>query len=172
MPRRPNPVNPPCVRCGHPHTVRDGSNREDRQRWLCRACRRTFGPTTGTSVSRRWTTPLWSRLRTSPQEVARTLLVVRERGTLAAAEEQTGHQYETIGRWLQAIADANATPYAQRLTEALVQEFHLSEREVEAFWSFVRGWRPRAGSVVAPIPPAISARRDESPRDDGEGRPE
>jgi transposase-like protein len=172
MPRKPNPYNPPCVRCGHPHTVRDGGTREDRQRWLCRACGRTFGPTTGTPVSRRWTTPTWSRLRTSPPEVARALLVVRERGTLAAAEEETGHRYETIGRWLRAIADPNATDYAQKLTEALAHEFHLSESEIDAFWAFVRAWRPRAGRGVASVLPGMSADRDARSPDNRASRPE
>jgi len=38
------------------------------------------------------------RLRVTPAEVARTLLVVMRRGSLSAAEEITGHEYETIGR--------------------------------------------------------------------------
>jgi hypothetical protein len=63
-------------------------------------------------------------------EVARTLLVVMRRGSLSAAEEITGHKYETIGRWLRMAA--------QHATEVLVHDLHLSEVEVDAFWSFVK----------------------------------
>jgi hypothetical protein len=82
------------------------------------------------------------RLRVTPAEVARTLLVVMRRGSLSAAEEITGHKYETIGRWLRMAAQ-----HAEALTEVLVHDLHLSEVEVDAFWSFVKkvsgGWRSR-----------------------------
>ena len=73
------------------------------------------------------------RLRHSPAEVARTLLVVMRRGSLSAAEEITGHKDETIARWL-----PRAAQHAQGITEALVQDRHLQAVEGEAFWSFVK----------------------------------
>ena len=115
-------TNPPCPRCGHDRTVRTGRTR-GRQRWRCAGCDRTFGPTTGT--------PLF-RLRTSAAEVAQALLLVQRRGSLRAAEGLTGHQYETIGRWLR-----RAGAHAEALTGALVHDLHLTEVEVDEFWSFV-----------------------------------
>jgi hypothetical protein len=73
------------------------------------------------------------RLRTPPGEVARTLLVVMRRGSLSAAEEVTGHKYETIGRWLRGAAGQVGV-----ITEVLVRDLHLSQVEVDAFWSFVK----------------------------------
>lgn len=73
------------------------------------------------------------RLRTPPAEVGRTLLILMRRGSLSAAEEISGHKYETIGRWLRIAAR-----HAQAITEVLVQELHLTEVEVDAFWSFVK----------------------------------
>jgi hypothetical protein len=73
------------------------------------------------------------RLRTPPDEVARTLLIVMRRGSLSASEEITGHKYETVGRWLRAAARQ-----AEAITQALVHDLHLSEVEVDAFWSFVK----------------------------------
>jgi hypothetical protein len=92
------------------------------------------------------------RLQASPEEVARTLLIVMRRGSLSAAEEITGHKYETISRWLRRAAE-----HAQALTQALVHDLHLSQVEVDAFWSFVkksaqtleRGRARRAGWVHA-----------------------
>jgi hypothetical protein len=80
------------------------------------------------------------RLHTPAAEVARSLLVVLRRGSLTAAEEITGHKYETIARWLRRAGD-----HAAALTDALVRELHLSEVEVDAFWSFVR----RSGALLA-----------------------
>lgn len=132
-------ANPPCPRCGAGATVRTGRTR-GRQRWRCADCGRTFGPTTGTAMY---------RLRTPPAEVARALLVVLRRGSLLAAEEQTGHKYETVGRWLR-----QAAAHAEALTAALVTELHLTEVEVDEFWSFVKRkgaqpTRPRPTMVPA-----------------------
>jgi len=123
MPRKRSPDNPPCPRCGATEVNRNGS-KDGKPRWVCLACGRSFGPTFGTAMY---------RLRTPPAEVARTLLIVMRRGSLSAAEEITGHKYETISRWLRAAAQQ-----ADAITEALVHDLHLTEVEVDAFWSFVK----------------------------------
>lgn len=117
------PSNPPCPRCAFAATVANGHVR-GRPRWRCPGCRRSFGPTTGTAMA---------RLKTPAAEVAQALRVVLRRGSLRAAEEVTGHKYETIGRWLR-----RAAAHADSLTAALVHDLHLSEVEVDEFWSFVR----------------------------------
>ena len=122
MARRASPSNPACPHCGHHPTVANGHSRGQR-RYRCPGCRRAFGPTTGTVMA---------RLQTPAPEVARALLIVLQRGSLRAAEAITGHKYETIGRWLQ-----RAGAHAEALTEALVHDLHLSEVEVDEFWSFV-----------------------------------
>jgi hypothetical protein len=71
-------------------------------------------------------------LRTPAAEVAQALLIVQRRGSLLAAEELTGHKYETIGRWLR-----RAGAHADALTDTLVHDLHLTEVEVDEFWSFV-----------------------------------
>ena len=124
MARPPSLDNPPCPRCGAVHTAKEGYTPSGRQRWQCRGCGKTFGPTLGT--------PLY-RLHTPAAEVARSLLVVMRRGSLSAAEELTGHKYETLGRWLRAAA-----AHADALSAALVHDLHLTAVEVDAFWSFVQ----------------------------------
>jgi transposase-like protein len=113
----------PCPHCGCT-SVRKFGRKNGQQRWHCSACGRTFGATTGT--------PMY-RLRTPPAEIARALLVVMRRGSLSAAEEITGHKYETIGEWLR-----RAGEHAEALTHALVYDLEVEEVEVDAFWSFVR----------------------------------
>ena len=135
MARRPSPDNPPCPRCGAAAVVKDGHTPTGQQRWHCHGCTRTFGPTLGT--------PLF-RLHTPAAEVARSLLVVMRRGRLSAAEEVTGHKYETLGRWLRAAA-----AHAEALTDALVHDLRLSAVEVDAFWSFVK----RSVATLEATPP-------------------
>jgi hypothetical protein len=65
--------------------------------------------------------------------MAKTLQIVMRRGSLSAAEEITGHKYETIGRWLRLAARQ-----AEAITQVLVHDLHLSQVEVDAFWSFVK----------------------------------
>src|SRR5207249_10843191 len=101
----------PCPRCGCVETVRNAHVR-GRRRWVCVGCRRAFSATTGT--------PLY-RLKTPPGEGARALLAVRRRGSLRAAEELTGHKYETIAKWLRP-----AGAHAQALTEALMHDLELT----------------------------------------------
>lgn len=138
MARLAAPSNPPCPRCGCAATVANGHVR-GRPRWRCPGCRRSFGPTTGTVMA---------RLKTPAAEVAQALRVVLRRGSLRAAEEVTGHKYETISRWLR-----HAATHADTLTAALVHDLHLSEVEVDEFWSFVRhkgGQPPQARAVSRP----------------------
>src|SRR6266511_1584590 len=135
MARAADPTNPPCPRCGAGATVRKGHS-EGRQRWWCAGCRRSFGATTHT--------PMY-RLRTPVAEVAQALLVVLRRGSLLAAEEVTGHKYETISRWLR-----RAAAHAEALTEAPLHDLALTEVEVDEFWSFVRH---KGGQPKRPAPP-------------------
>lgn len=120
-----NTKPPPCPTpdCAAPHVVRNGTLK-GRQRYHCKGCGAWYGETHGT--------PMY-RLRTPPEEVGRVLLVVMRRGSLRAAEEITGHKYETIGRWLRLAAE-----HAEALTEVLVHDLELSALEVDEFWSFVR----------------------------------
>lgn len=118
-------TKPPCPDpdCAMPHVVRNGTLK-GRQRYHCKGCGAWFGETHHT--------PMY-RLHTPPEEVGRSLLVVMRRGSLRAAEEITGHKYETISRWLKLAAE-----HAEALTEVLVHDLELSALEVDEFWSFVR----------------------------------
>ncbi len=129
-----------CPRCEGTHCIGNGSSRGHR-RWLCRDCGRTFAATVGT--------PLF-HLHTPLPEIVRAILVVVRRGSLRAAEEQTGHNYETIAAWIRRIGE-----HAEAVTEVLVRELELTAVELDEFWSFVgkKGGRPRRrGQPILPRP--------------------
>src|SRR5437660_8426198 len=117
LPRCPNPA------CDKPHVIRNGSS-GGRRRYECRGCGRFFGDTAGT--------PMY-RLHTEAREVAQALLIVMRRGSLRAAEEITGHKYETIGQWVK-----RAAAHAAAITQVLASDLHLSQVEIDEFWSFVQ----------------------------------
>ncbi len=116
---------PPCPnpQCVQPRVVRNGSHR-GRPRYQCRTCKKYFGDTQGT--------PMY-RLKTPAAEVAHALLIVMRRGSLRAAEEITGHKYETISAWLK-----RAAAHAEALTQVLANDLHLTQVEIDEFWSFVQ----------------------------------
>ncbi len=116
---------PPCPNpaCEQSHVVRNGSHR-GRQRYCCRTCQTYFGDTQAT--------PMYG-LKTPAAEVAQALLIVMRRGSLRAAEEITGHKYETISGWLK-----RAAAHAEALTQVLADDLHLSQVEIDEFWSFVQ----------------------------------
>jgi transposase-like protein len=124
---------PPCPnpQCSQSHVVRNGSHR-GRQRYCCRTCKTYFGETQGT--------PMYD-LKTPAAEVAQALLVVMRRGSLRAAEEITGHKYETISVWLK-----RAAAHAEALTQVLASDLHLSQVEIDEFWSFVQKKRGQLAS--------------------------
>ena len=81
-------------------------------------------------------------LKTEASEVAQALLIVMRRGSLRAAEEITGHKYETISEWLK-----RAATHAEALTQVLASDLHVSQVEIDEFWSFVR--EPKGGRLPA-----------------------
>ncbi len=125
LPACPNP------NCRESHVVRNGSHR-GRQRYCCRMCKTYFGETQGA--------PMYG-LKTPAAEVAQALLIMMRRGSLRAAEEITGHKYETISGWLKRAATHGAA-----LTQVLASDLHLSQVEIDEFWSFVQKKRGQLSS--------------------------
>ncbi len=80
-------------------------------------------------------------LKTPVAEVAQALLIVMRRGSLRAAEEITGHKYETISEWLK-----RAARHAAAITQVLANDLHLSQVEIDEFWSFVQKKREQLSS--------------------------
>jgi hypothetical protein len=80
-------------------------------------------------------------LKTQASEVAHALLIVMRPGSLRAAEEITGHKYETISTWLK-----RAATHAEALTQVLTSDLQLSQVEIDEFWSFVQKKRGQLSS--------------------------
>jgi transposase-like protein len=136
---RPTCPNPACRT---PHVVKNG-HLNGRQRFHCRSCGRWFGETEGT--------PLY-RLRTDPHEIALALNVLVHHGSLRAAEEITGHKYETIRRWA-----VLAVEQADLITSILVHDLQLTTVEIDEFWSFIKKKTASAAQATRPVSAALGA---------------
>src|SRR5213082_1538966 len=123
----------PTPDCRESHVVRNGSHL-GRQRYYCRTCKTYFGETQGT--------PMYG-LKTPVEEVEQAVLIVMRRGSLRAAEEITGHKYETISVWLK-----RAATHAEVLTQVLANDLHLSQVEIDELWSFVQKKRGQRISLM------------------------
>jgi hypothetical protein len=79
-------------------------------------------------------------LHTPLPEIVRTIRIVMARGSLRAAEELTGHNYDTVSVGIKRLGARAAA-----VTDLLVRDLALSEVEVDEFWSFVgkKGGAPR-----------------------------
>lgn len=58
-------------------------------------------------------------------------MLVLRRGSLRAAEEQTGHNHQTIATWIRRIGTQ-----AEAVTEILARDLELEAVEIAEFWSF------------------------------------
>jgi hypothetical protein len=103
------------------------------------------------------------RLKTEASEVAQALLLVMRRGSLRAAEEITGHKYETISVWLK-----RAASHAAAITQVLANDLHLSQVEIDEFWSFVQKKTVRAKVAGEQRPPSAPQGRRDRPGAYGE----
>jgi transposase-like protein len=135
-----------CPRCGEAGCLRYGT-RKGAQRWRCPSGRRTWNERLGT--------PLFHRHTPLP-EIVRTIRIVLARGSRRAAEELTGHNYDTIAIWIKRLG-----AHAAAVTEILVRDLDLPEGEVDEFWSFVgqKGDAPRrrGQAILRPRPRRGSA---------------
>lgn len=82
-------------------------------------------------------------LKAPAAEVVQALLIVMRRGSLRAAEEITGHKYETISVWLK-----RAAAHAAAITQVLASDLRLSQVEIDEFWSFVQKKRGQLASLM------------------------
>jgi len=135
MGRHRSPDTPPGPRWGSAAVVRNGRTPTGQQRGDCHGCDRGFGPPLG---------PPRYRRHTPAPAAARGLLVVLRRGSLSAAEELTGHTYDTRGQRPRAAA-----VHAEALTAARGHALPLSAVAGDAFWSFV----PRSAVTLAATTP-------------------
>lgn len=90
----------------------------------CRTCGHCFSETRGT---------VFFGFETPRREILRTLAMIPEKGSIRGVERATGHDKNTICRWLD-IAGA----HCKEVTDYFLQELNLTKVQVDEIWSYIK----------------------------------
>lgn len=104
--------------------VKDRYGRQDRILLKCKTCNHSFSETRGT---------IFFGLGTPEDEVLRTLALIPEKGSIRGAARATGHDKNTVCRWL-----AVAAMHCQEVTEYFLKNLQLTQVQVDEIWSYVK----------------------------------
>lgn len=118
---------PQCAlygRVGLGNIRKNGHTKQNRQRYHCRACGKTYSERTGS---------VFYGLRTDEDKVVQTLTALARGSRIGAAAEVQGIKEETVTKWLK-----RAGRHAEELEEILFKGHDIGPSEIDGLWSYVR----------------------------------
>lgn len=120
-------------------------NQQDKQRYRCKACGKTFSENKGT---------LFYGKQKPPDLIIETLLLIAEgTGIRATARIKEIHP-ETVLTWLK-----EAAAHAEEIEHILLEDYRARRAQVDGLWSYVGKKRPKTRTDPAPAKvPAGAAR--------------
>ncbi|MDD3041970.1 MAG: hypothetical protein PHW56_03380 [Methanosarcinaceae archaeon] len=98
--------------------------KQNRALLKCRTCKECFSETKGT---------IFFGLDTPQDEVIRTLAMIPEKGSIRGVARATGHDKDTISRWLEIAAT-----HCEEVTAYFLQNLNLKRVEVDEIWGFIK----------------------------------
>jgi len=104
--------------------LKERYGKQNRALLICKTCKRCFSETRGT---------VFFGLDTSQEEVLRTLAIVPEKGGIRGTARATGHDKNTISRWLN-IAGA----HCKEVTDYFLHDLNLTRIQVDEIWSYIK----------------------------------
>ena len=72
-------------------------------------------------------------LDTPREEVLRTLAIIPEKGSIRGVARATGHDKDTISKWLEI-----AGTHCEEVTKYFLQNLNLTRVEVDEIWEFIK----------------------------------
>lgn len=120
-------LNPDCDLYGQrglPNIRKNGHTKQNRQRYQCTACRRTYSERTGS---------MFFGLRTDEDKVVQTLTALARGSRIGAAAQTQGLKEETVTKWLK-----RAGRHAEELEGVLFNGYDVGPSEIDGLWSYVR----------------------------------
>ena len=103
--------------------VKYGKSPQGGQRYQCRVCKKVFNERKGT---------LFYGKRTAVKDIVESLAMVAEGMGIRATARVKGIKHDTLSAWLR-----EAGSQAQQLEEVLLQDYHWSESQIDALWTYV-----------------------------------
>ncbi len=90
----------------------------------CTSCGHCFSETHGTS---------FFELKTSREEVIRTLAMFPEKGSIRGVARASGHSKDTVQRWIKAACE-----HCKEVTEYFFRDLNLSIVQIDEIWSYIK----------------------------------
>jgi len=109
---------------GKGNIIKYGLSKQGRQRYRCKRCKKAFNENQGTIFYRR---------RKAEKEILETLSLLSKGTSPSAIVESKGYKQETIQSWLD-----GAAKHVEQVSAALLQDYQVSEAQVDGLWSFVK----------------------------------
>ena len=100
-----------------------GKTQAGRQRYQCKACKKTFTETKGTVFYRR---------HTPEKEIMDTLAHIAEGSRISSLARTKGHKESTIIDWIR-----EAGKHAEAVEEVLLADYQLSRGQIDGLWAYV-----------------------------------
>ena len=98
---------------------------EDKRRLLiCKTCGKMFSETRGT---------IFFGLRTSQDEILRTLAMIPEKGSIRGVARVTKHDKNTVCKWV-----AIAGKHAKEVNEYFLHGLDLDQVQIDEIWSYIK----------------------------------
>jgi len=148
--------NPKCSLCGKTrkgNIVSNGTIKtkqgEDRRKFLCKVCGKSFCSRTGT---------IFYDLRTPEEKVMLALKLLVKGMPLRGVADVLEVKLDTVRHWLRVAA-----VHSEKVNELLLKELKVSQVELDALWTFVKKntlreratlWREKSG-LGFPLPKNI-----------------
>jgi len=128
----------------HANLIKFGKTRQDKQRFRCKTCGKTFNENYGTLLHGK---------RTEQKDILETLALLADGVRISSLHRAKGFKEDTILKWLR-----QAAQHAEALEEVLLKDYRIERGQLDALWSFV-GNKGQKNTMEKPRKPANSGAR-------------
>lgn len=108
----------------HGNVIKFGKTRQDKQRFRCKTCGKTFNENYGTILHGK---------RTEEKDILETLALLAEGVRISSLYRAKGFKEDTILKWLR-----QAASHADRLEDVLLKDYRIERGQLDALWSYVQ----------------------------------
>jgi len=118
--------NPECDNYGDVEAnviIRYGKTRDDRQRFQCKTCKKTFNERKGTMFYNR---------KTEEEDILECLALLAEGVRISAISRSKGFKEDTILSFLR-----EAARHAKEVEAILLNEYKISQVQIDGMWTYV-----------------------------------
>ncbi len=125
----------------HDNVIKFGKTRQDKQRFRCKTCGKTFNENYGTLLHGK---------RTAEKDILETLALLAEGSRISSLHRAKGFKQDTILAWLRQAAE-----HAEQLEERLLKDYRIERGQLDALWSYVKN-KGQKNTTPKPRKPASS----------------